>query len=77
MARHMWTIMCSKSSIDRQTNNLSLFDIIEKIDVAVVAQVDQIIVPIPFHLVTMWVRSAQLRKGCRVFCGTGAGPAHE
>jgi hypothetical protein len=22
-------------------------------------------------------RSAQLRKGCRVFCGTGAGPAHE
>jgi len=20
---------------------------------------------------------AQLRKGCRVFCGTGAGPAHE
>ena len=23
------------------------------------------------------MKTAQLRKGCRVFCGTGAGPAHE
>ena len=31
--KHLWTILCSNSSIDQKTNNLSIFNIIEQIEV--------------------------------------------
>ena len=56
--RHIFTILCSKVSIDRQSNNASLFDIIERIELEVPAGTQR---PITFgfsgDLVTLWGRN--------------------
>jgi hypothetical protein len=31
MTHHAWTILCSKSSIDKETNNMSLFEALEQL----------------------------------------------
>lgn len=61
--QHAWSILCSGVSIDRQTNNLSLFNIIEQIKIPknrlVEAEengVKKLAVPMAFNLVTLWRR---------------------
>lgn len=33
MAKHLWTIFCSSTSVDGRTNNLSLFEILEQVQI--------------------------------------------
>jgi hypothetical protein len=33
MVKHVWSILCAKSSIDRTTNNISLFEVIEQLQI--------------------------------------------
>jgi hypothetical protein len=55
--RHIWTVLCSKVSIDRETNNASLFDIIEQMQLQVPVGTQK---PITFgfsgDIVTLWGR---------------------
>jgi hypothetical protein len=48
---HIWSIICSKSSVDKENNNLSLFNIIEQINSP---DKKDIVLPIQFDLVTLW-----------------------
>ena len=58
-----WAILCERVTIDRETNNLSLINVIE--EVAVPAQppqdlseaISQSVIPANFELVTLWSRS--------------------
>lgn len=34
MAEHIWSIICSKSSVDSETNNISLFEILEQVNIS-------------------------------------------
>lgn len=56
--KHIWSILCQRSSIDFETNSLSLFDCIEEINVVVdktkLVQNDKIVIPIEFQLVSFW-----------------------
>jgi len=59
----IWAVLCQTSVIDKLTNNLSLFNIVEEINV--VAEVPQategkdnpIRIPIAIELVTLWSRT--------------------
>jgi hypothetical protein len=64
MAQHLWTILCSKVTEDRTTNNLSIIDIIEEIglstsdpDIDVTKLPGPVVVPISCTVVSNFVRS--------------------
>jgi len=57
--RHVWSVLCTKSSIDSDTNNISLFEILEQIQVSQFPEPagDAItVVPMPVELVSLWTR---------------------
>ena len=58
MPRHVWTVLCSNTSIDNQTNNISLFEVVEGLSLPGEAPADRdIALPVKLVLVTLWARS--------------------
>lgn len=60
--RHVWSILCSSSSIDQQTNNLSLYNLLEEITL-VKKEINEkkkeakgpyLPILISFQLITLW-----------------------
>ncbi len=61
---HLWTIICGSSSVDTDTNSLSLFNIIEEITIQNVPGQsmnlnDKKGIPIPFEVVSCILRSQE------------------
>jgi hypothetical protein len=59
MIRHVWTVFCTSSAIDKDTNQVSLFDLIEQIRVQLANAPpagQKAIVPAHFQVVTLWSR---------------------
>lgn len=54
MIAHVWSVLCRKVSIDRETNNVSLFDVLEQIQVYEWAGPAGIAGP--FELASLWYR---------------------
>jgi len=48
-----------------------------EVDMVIVDETSMVDLPLMYRLLQALNPAAQLRKGCRVFCGTGTGPAHE
>jgi hypothetical protein len=59
MITHLWTVLCSKSSIDKETNNVSLFSVIEQVTISgpTLPQGQTGLVPMEFELVILWYNS--------------------
>ena len=59
MARHIWTVLCESSVVDKDTNIVSLFNALERITLIDLPEEEDwpINVPVNFHLVTLWLRS--------------------
>jgi len=58
MPRHVWSVLCAKTSVDSQTNNLSLFEVLEQVTVLGGAPVDRkIAIPMQLELASSWTRS--------------------
>jgi hypothetical protein len=59
MIDHVWSVVCSRSATDRETNNLSLFEVIEQLNVLgpLPDPVARVALPIPFEIVSLWSRS--------------------
>lgn len=62
--KHVWTVLCKKSVVDRETNNITLFDVLERLDVGVEIKnqklsglPEKVVLPFSFEIVTMWARS--------------------
>ena len=63
MVRHVWSVLCAKSSIDKETNNVSLFEVLEQLTVNVgkedvakakeAAVTEGFGVPVDFEIVTL------------------------
>ena len=66
MIEHVWTVLCARSIVDQSSNNISLLDVIEQINVqAPPLQVGQEgLLPIHGELVTLWTRSVD-NQPCR------------
>lgn len=61
MIKHIWSVLCQKSSVDQQSNNVSLFDIFEALEVGVNPTVGtkasddpKFNIPIQYQIVTLW-----------------------
>jgi hypothetical protein len=72
MARLVWTVLCGRATIDSQTNNLSLIDVIEEFTVQVDPSVklpfaNPVLVPISLVLVSMFERSNPA-QGEKILC---------
>jgi hypothetical protein len=58
MIEHVWTVLCRDSVIDRDSNNLSLFNVLEQITVHSEMEGDEAAVaPIEMEAVSLWSRS--------------------
>lgn len=54
---HLWTVVCSSTSVDRVTNNVSLFNVLESIQITTPSQLDfPANVPFQATVVTTWTR---------------------
>jgi hypothetical protein len=56
MIAHVWSILCSQAIIDRETNNVSIWNAIEQITIAAEPK-PRGVVPIRFDIATLCVRS--------------------
>lgn len=60
--KHIWSVLCRRSVIDNETNNISLYDALEEVSVGV--KVKQQVAPIPeviniaidYEVVSLWMR---------------------
>lgn len=69
---HLWSILCTASSVDNKNNNVSLFNVIEQVQVTKDPlakksgpKQDRIFVPMRLELVTLWekIRSDENAAG--------------
>ena len=57
MARHIWTVLCTKSITDSSSNNMTLFDVTEQLNVSPATPLHGTkVVPIQLQLVSLWTR---------------------
>lgn len=58
--KHVWSILCEKSSIDNETNILSIFSCVEEISLTLDKQKmpadGKVVIPANFQLVSFWSR---------------------
>jgi len=55
MIEHIWSVLCSRSVIDAETNNVSIQDVIEQIVISA-KPVENGFLPIQLELITLWGR---------------------
>jgi hypothetical protein len=64
MIEHVWSVLCSKSITDRETNNICLLDVLEQFSLGTEVPVDEeIMLPVTFELVTLWSRGPDDEPG--------------
>jgi len=62
MLKHIWSVLCRKSIIDSETNNISLNDVLERLDVDYQEKNEStdkpfiLKIPIEYEIVSMWQR---------------------
>ena len=57
--QHIWTILCQITSVDTNTDAFSLINVLDGISFSAdlpEAEVDEVVIPLNFHLVTSWWR---------------------
>ncbi len=56
--KHIWTVLCEKSSIDFESNSLSMFNCIEEIQLVVdknkISFKDKLVIPVNLQIVSYW-----------------------
>ena len=62
MARHIWSVLCNRASIDSTTNTLSLFEVLEEVQAKVSipsgsAPPTDLTIPLTVTLASLWERS--------------------
>ncbi len=55
MLEHIWSVLCSRSIIDSETNNVSIQDVVEQITINA-EPAENGFLPFPFELITLWGR---------------------
>ena len=57
--QHIWTILCQITSVDTDTDAFSLINVLDGISFSAdldAVDVDEVVIPLNFHLVTSWWR---------------------
>jgi hypothetical protein len=56
MINHIWTVLCTRTITDKETNNISLFNVIEQVTVKDEPKPNGVL-QLPFEICSLWVRS--------------------
>lgn len=58
MISHVWSVLCSQSVTDAQTNNVSLFNVIEQLRVTIkdIPEGSVLFLRMPLEIMTLWER---------------------
>lgn len=59
MIKHLWSIACSRTSVDKESNNISLFEVLEQFTLSggpIQQQGKKGVVPILFEIVSLWTK---------------------
>lgn len=56
MIDHVWSVLCSHAVIDRDTNNVSIHNVLEQLNIAGEPTPD-VAIPVVFEIVTLWART--------------------
>jgi len=68
MINHIWSLLCRRSVIDSETNNLSLYDILEQLTVDVKIKkggedkVTKINIPIEYEVISFWIKPPKIKE---------------
>jgi hypothetical protein len=59
MIDHVWTVVCSRSATDRESNNLSLFDVLEQINLLgpLPDPGARVALPLQYEVISLWTRA--------------------
>jgi hypothetical protein len=60
MIQHAWTVVCEKSVIDKDTNNISL-DVLEQLNInvpTIPSDAEGVIFPVRMEIVSLWYRTS-------------------
>jgi hypothetical protein len=57
MIDHVWTVLCSRAVVDRDSNNASLENVIERVTIEGQPPSDAAL-PLPLDVMTLWTRTA-------------------
>jgi hypothetical protein len=56
--RHVWSVLCTKATIDKESNNASLFEVLEQVEFHVESVPEEPeVLPFACELLTLWTRS--------------------
>jgi hypothetical protein len=58
MIEHVWSVLCGRAVTDRETNNMSLLEVIEQVNLLgpMPEPGQRVALPIPFEVVSLWSR---------------------
>lgn len=65
--KHIWTVLCRRSIIDKESNNISLLDVLEQVAVSRIPAGERqpakdtltSAVPLDYELVSLWIRASE------------------
>ncbi len=59
MIDHVWSVVCSRSTTDRETNNISLFEVLEQLNMLgpIPDPNAHVALPVQYEVVSLWVRA--------------------
>lgn len=58
MAKHIWSVLCSKGALDTQTNQISLLDVLEQASATLPAEpTSEESLHLPCQLIGLWARA--------------------
>ena len=65
MIKHIWSVLCRRSVIDKDTNTISLYDCLEEIYLFPKDKIKdntKQLIPINFEIVSFWVKEKNINK---------------
>lgn len=63
MIKHIWSILCEDSSVDQETNKLSIRNVLESIEIKVQGILpEKSAIPIPFEIVSFFTRANSAKE---------------
>jgi len=73
MTKHIWSVLCRSSSVDKITNNISLFDVFERLEVSLavpkakeVPKFKKINLPVDYQIVSLWTHDQKKQDKIRI-----------
>lgn len=67
--KHIWSVLCQKSVVDASSNNVSLIDVFERLEVDMVPikaadqrKITEFVLPMRYELVSLWVKTKKANQ---------------